>query len=501
MSTFSKRLLGLFALFVLIISFQNCTQTTLEGASPTNASLAILEGTTPPEDPSSPANSDVRIEPVATCSQTSSMEFLVAYRTAGTYQCYDYTTQSSPNRGAICQSGPEILGINPIQTSQNCMQQPTICGIQPTLVEVTEPGSSITTIKYSYKNLPLGCKGHLSIFEETGSGLSLHRKIALDIPTGSCKTCPSGKITCGACPVENASAGTPQTPPACAPGSQQACAIENGQGLRTCNAQGGWNICMPSSCRDGYVKDGPNCRAKDCLDYINRTDFKPVALSLVHTGQIYGEYAAARQSNLVVTGADAYKIASLAKISRQDYVDGDLASSSNPIFDAFESSATNLRFKFTHVNRLAAEKPQGSIYKVRFMCGHHLVAEASTAKPVKHAGVCAPAASQGPDSPSTQSILAGLYNPNNAIQSGKVIYNTISYHCNNQWNATGSRFEFNAQRSGQVFTYDSTSLNTLGAHCTGQVNIQGNMTAVYLNSSGQVVCMSDRAMKKFSLSK
>lgn len=518
----TKHILGGLGIAVLLaMSFQNCSQmsTDVAGlAEMASTDLTTLEGSPTETGTALSSSLNLQINQPQVCEKKGSLKFTISYRPNSNYQCFDYTKQSLNQRGPLCQSGPEIAGINPVQTAQSCLKNFTICGVQPTAVVLKENTASATKIEYTYGNLPPGCSGNLSIFESQGNGsLALHQKIDINIASGSCKKCSNGTTTCGTCPSTNSGGGSgtstsgnsnsteapSQNAQACQAGATRTCSMENGQGVQTCNAQGThWNVCVPSQCNSGYIKDiyTASCRLATCLDYMDQPSFKPATLSLVHTGKIYGDYAPARHSNLVLTGTGASTIASLPNISRQDYVDGQLAISSNPIFDPFESSKTNLRFKATHVSQQAQSKPQGSSYKIRYMCGQHLVAEASTTTPVMHAATCASAA---PDddahrSPRSDSALGAL---STSVQSAKVIYDTVSYFCNGSWNADGKVFEFATQKQGASFTYDSTPLLNLGAHCSGTVEVKGNMTAIFLSSSGQLACMSDRATKNFKFSK
>ena len=234
MKSISKKTLSfLLAVLALTTVYQNCAPAVFQ------QDLASSE--TPQGDLSFPTDSFLSNQEVVqpgVCSEENSLSFTLNFEDGGEYLCFDNTRQAQPRNGEICAGGPKIKGFNVPGRKVSC-DLLTVCGVSAQLetsVEENKPG--FTKVKYTFRNLPLGCEGQVHISKvnekspreklDTSDNADLSIKpestteekelkvINIAMSSGSCRFCEQSRsFSCGACgnTEEPETPPTPPTPP------------------------------------------------------------------------------------------------------------------------------------------------------------------------------------------------------------------------------------------------------------------------------------------------
>jgi hypothetical protein len=174
---------------MMVLFFQNCAPTTFTYTEEDSKS-----------DPRNAESLRVSVDQPAACSSDNKLEFELTFKKGRPYYCIDSTNQAEAV-GQICSEGPTISDFTASAESVIC-EQLIVCGQEPTSVDIVNDGAEAMTLKYSFKNLPLGCEGSLTANELASGGQSAEppQVVSFKISGGSCSTCEySGVTGCGPC--------------------------------------------------------------------------------------------------------------------------------------------------------------------------------------------------------------------------------------------------------------------------------------------------------------
>lgn len=184
-----KALAVAFAGLALLFAFQNCAPTTFdyqEESSKKDATTADVDS--------------FHINQPGVCSSDNSLEFELTFVKGQTYFCNDSTKLAEP-LGQICALGPTIIDFSSPVEPMPC-ESLSLCGMEPSKIEITAENEKQQTIRYHFSNLPLGCAGSIKASHQAQPNEEQlpEQEFAIRIAGGSCQTCEYNGITsCGEC--------------------------------------------------------------------------------------------------------------------------------------------------------------------------------------------------------------------------------------------------------------------------------------------------------------
>lgn len=112
--------------------------------------------------------------------------------------CYDDTNLAAGlNSGAVCPSGPSVVGVySQSSIGQSCTAT-TFCGITPTVKELTLGQNTRTRIyELTYTGVPIGCTGNLRVDDQLENTVQLLSFTAPSTKEDLCRRCESGEYAC-----------------------------------------------------------------------------------------------------------------------------------------------------------------------------------------------------------------------------------------------------------------------------------------------------------------